>query len=1767
MLKRLSFILVVMLMVVITVQAQVDFKLYFANNIGELQNVSRLKGSNSGLKWTEVTDGMAAGNRSAMEEVKKMFKSTRQKTRADQELFWKMRDNNMLCFRINDGKNSGQYEVRLKSTFDGEGCLKKNVSNYFFINTDNHDDSLFIAVNRVGSKDTLHFRYDIFDWGNDRTLVFKLDSRRQKTGLEYQLEYVFRSLDGKKESTGIRTLQGTTFQSIYIPEDSTLKTVYFVSNGKKIELKDRSTLHGVNLSSRLNTLYLSPNFKLDKHKNRELTIFNMLGSGLFEQYDILYLEVLGEDGKSIPCTIDAKTGLPTGFAFNIAQVDDKGKYVAGGPEMKYLGYDADTKKHKLQTYGSACYIEVIAPDYYPRLYKCPGAYNPETKVLEKKYTNGKVQLVKRVNTEQGPEISNFKLYALKKLNDNIITRDDKKYREFSIVGYDLTNKPNSGSYMFAEDGGYQVEGKLVDGKPLEGGKYADIAISYSIPKAKTGAEAVATLKMEEGSNSVTLNAKSTDIINGNDYPPLTRSWYEMRWDLLGKLTTKDVNYKPRLTIGTNSYNQLPMLKRIEIDEAKKKEEGQKEAEDYVFNNNHIASLESNIIPGSGSGNVMNDGWVSILGKFAQMDIRTDKFPGIQFTVTPNIDLFREVIDLDILFSWASRQKKFTDDEGNDHLHAGQSARKNMKEQSRLKRFRVWNMGKSEEQGGWGTNGGFSTVNNSTTSMLDKEHWTQAQLDDIFKVESTKLGWGFSIDGHVNFGWQWGKKNQSGQNFALNALDVKGAFGYYIQRTDTIKSPKWLPIYLKFGWHVNATAEVSLQAGLKTFNFKENGAITRRQLGFFSYLTGVLKGGGGLMLKTFFSDADEPEAEREGEFFTGERGKWATRLFYFSAGIRAGAKAQLQFGATAFWGNPDIGERKGWDLGLSFLVIAAAELYMDLQLGPLLRFNPRFAGKISGFVAHPDNNSNPTIPLYPNYHGGKRAPSLASLQQDVRLLNAWRTATSATPEFPLSTCVMEGLNMLATPYFLGENSFVTVNNGTGSSSDENTLMEYTLPTTNGKIEKTSGQAVAVCDFVQQNHHVDRMGDNEVMVYEEMTRKTNADVATYDEEIDQGRYVQIVSAMRGSKEGSWLKYVVANDESVHDSKPVVAINVYSDDEDDHSSVGVSGDAACVWKRGQYVLPPYEEKSATAEENEKYRQQVVDSRLRAFEGDLVMSTFNGEQWSTPERILKLGKNDHLADYKVLMRNDSVLTAALVLPAGRDSMELRYYCKPSGEAVRYVGTDVLDPFGFSMDIIGGQPTIAILNRVDSANTDIYVKHIDMMGRYTGYGTDLSIARFNPKSVRILVDRDNARPDDFAVLWECEDVAIYRDGKASATDSTQTMLNCSRIYMRDNMAVTPYITLGCTADSTKLMGYDAYLDGTAVKVLYALTDQRNGKTYLMKDGIEFYDDFKYNVSYSRDAMINSDVIPVSLHIYNTGSTPITAIEGWVNDQEFLFDEDDDFFIDPYSSQTVTIDYLVDDNFNGLLKAHDVTATFEDYYQVKRASRLRAPARRSMKSDDEVTNYATGVSDIEVELLSQTIEGTKNTVYLELTDYDGLNDNETVHVGLYPSAIDDIPITSTAEVLLKASDFSLVGEDRKAHVELTVDGLEEEQQVEIRARVYNDRVLETMDSDDDISEAIVNNLSWYDNRQIVTLLPSELDIVTLLPVVKKDATQRKVSIEQTEHGVWLSGLETGDFVRIFDAAGLAVYQQSSPTSRLFVPIQQHGVYLLSTGQEIVKFSF
>ena len=1746
--KKVS--LLFLLLVSLTMQAQLDCELYFANNVGQVQRVSKITENDTELNWKLVSDGAYADNKHDVEEVQEMFKSKRQKTRDDQRLFWKMRDDNLLCFRINDGKGKyGEYEAKVM-TADKKHKKEMIVTGYFFVNTDHETDTLLITLNKKGCRaipaDTLHFKYYVYDWGNDRLALFKLDSRRQNTGLTYQLEYKMQNLERQKFSIGYRELSGKSFQSILVPNDSILTDVFLVSNGQRLRLKDDRLRKGANLSARLETLWMNTNFTLDKHVNRELTIFNMLGTGLFEKYDTLKLTVMGKNGPVEPTSFNEKTQLAGGFDFKIAEVDADGKYVNSGVQMAYVGYDKNNKKHKILTYGKPCYIEVYAPGCLPGLYKYAGAVDPKTNELNENRVTGTIYLTEGTTSASEPAISTQTIYVLKTTDEEKLD-GDTKYPVYAIASEDMGIKPSSGTYMFIANGGDEGK-KWLKEKGQYVTDYAEVSVAYSVPKNVNNGN-VATLVLEEkGSNETTkeLDKISLDVINGNDYPSFLRSWYTQRWNLAtlksgtsGDYVMKEkVEYKPRLTISGRRFNQMRYIRRQKLTLAQMKKEAEEKAKDYAFNKSKI-DPQYNGFQG-----------FSLLGQFAKLDLRADKFPGLEFWVAPTFEPLRGILEFDVNASIGLRHK-----EKEGKKTGGQLMRENLKEQDRLHRFK-WK--EIPSKNGW--NVGANLSNASKTSKVTKDFWVQSELDDIFKVETNKLGFGWAFDIHFGFGcklWNFlGSDDNSDQSWYLKGLDGFVSYGGYAAgRCDPFSASEiWNKMPVRLMFYGVATGQVQVGLGLKTYNFTKNGDVIHRSQGFFLNGKVEAKAGVGVELKARFFGNDQTTELEENQKHANLCQK-TNRALGISGGGRFGGKLQLAGGVVKLF------DRERWDKGASFMALFGAELYFDFRIGPVLRWNPRLSKADAFFKAWPDDDSNPTIPTYPNY---------PIKHDDNDYWKAPRRAAIVPPVFPLSNLLAEGLTYRATPYFMGENRLVMSRAETAGNPNSEHLKEFALPTAEGaQMTVSEGKDMKSNGHFEQNHHAAKEGPVEMVVYEEMTRDFDQAYLekdhTADEAMEHMRFMQIASSSRNSETGEWQKHVIAYDENLQDFKPVTAVNVIYKDEE---TVDVSYNAACLWKRGKFVLPDYADEDDTEEQNAEAKTLVENSDLRSFEGDLMLSLFDGTKWSAPESVLKLGKNDIMSDYQVVMSDGDVLAAAIVLPADKDQPELRYFSKKKGQAVMHTYTDVFNPISFSLDMVGTNPTIAILHRVDSANCDIFVKQVDMDGHYSELGTALTIARYNPQSVKIVVDKEaaDAYPTDFAVVWQCVDRIIRRDGKDIRTDSTQTMLNCSRMYMLDNITATPYITLGCTADSTQMSGYDVFLDGFQVKTLYTLTDVRNGNTYLMKDEVQFSDNFEYSISPSDETMTDEDYMPVALTIRNTGSTPITYIEGWLNEQQFYFNN---ILINPYSTQTLTVDYLLLDDYNGLMRAHDVTAVFEDKWSISKATRRRkAPISHSVKSDKTETDYAAGLSDLKCELLSQTINGTENKVYVELTDYDVLNEDETVHLGLYPDHMADVPICSTAEVLLKANDFISMGGERKAWAVLTVDGLTEAQDVELRARVYNDKVLAALGSEeDDIRDAIVDNLSWQENQRIITLLPVELDDVTGMPVVTDEQREHRIHVETTPDGIWVSGLEEGDHVRIFDAGARPCYQNRQPGSRLFVPIQEHGVYLLTAGKDVVKFIF
>ena len=248
--KRIFFLLLLAIGV-LSLQAQ-DFNLYFANNISDVSNLRSIRKSNQ-LNWQLVTNGALATNKVQVEGVKDMFASTAMKGREQQQQFWKMRDNTLLCFRINDGNNKGaSYEVHMYYN-DNQEFLYLCVSNYFFVNIPHKDDKVTIKVNKnvsgnVEKTDTTTFTYQVFDWNDDRLYTFQLDSKRQAENRSYLLEYTTKKENGQT-TTKTLELKNDKFQSFYVPDEELLTAVNLISNNngnqQKLKMDLNKILNGV----------------------------------------------------------------------------------------------------------------------------------------------------------------------------------------------------------------------------------------------------------------------------------------------------------------------------------------------------------------------------------------------------------------------------------------------------------------------------------------------------------------------------------------------------------------------------------------------------------------------------------------------------------------------------------------------------------------------------------------------------------------------------------------------------------------------------------------------------------------------------------------------------------------------------------------------------------------------------------------------------------------------------------------------------------------------------------------------------------------------------------------------------------------------------------------------------------------------------------------------------------------------------------------------------------------------------------------------------------------------------------------------------------------------------------------------------------------------------------------------------------------------------------------------------------------------------------
>lgn len=1768
--KSLSSLFLMMLTAT-SVTAQ-GFDLYFSNNVTDVEklNDETVEEYQNGLKWTKIERGTVNvyGNYVEAENVRKMFASTRMKTRADQQQFWRMRDHSLLCFRINDGSGtSGDYGVEADDSYGTK--LQLTVSKFFYSNIPLQDKPIQFKVWKIGEVgDTLRFKYESDDWNDNRLYIFQLDSKRQKSGENYTLEYDLSYADDNgelQEEKHYLDLKDKNFQSFYVDSDKELADIFLMAGStttpkegqKKLRLNLKRLITGVSPYNKYYNLTLTTRFTLDKHENRELVNFNWIGSGLYERFDTLYVKLKKPNGDDIRSA-----------RMNVVQVDNDGNEVLGGAPVSYFGWDERLKVHKVITNGNPAYIEILPPknnnSFFPTVLKYRGATDPLTNIVDEERCSAEMMAVMG-NVNYADFAISSQLFRGLHDEKKIVMYRGQEHALVTLEEYNLTGRAITDQVRFSSDG-CQEGLKLFKGNLIE--KYGELLLTFST--AKNGAKAL------RRAMASTPELKVYDVDNGNallqtiqpqvgasgvSLSKFERDYYEVGYDLTE--LTVDKTCRLKLMSAGKTYDKLPYFNRFIYN----RDDGENDAK--AAGTELCRGIIDGDKPKAGDADTEAKAeWAIPINFRWESPVK-----GLYINTSIYYSISRKCLDYKICAEYKNKSKD-TDDQGNPDGSKVSKMREDFdtyrkwdkfgsywNEEERKHDFSKYNEWKSDQD----NDRGFSGSLVSEPGQQKLENWVFSEFDDIFSLPVPGLSatGGLKIAGSIT---KLGKEKDKNGNAAEGAnaiptisdvtLYFKLAYGAFISNPLKAIGGKYLGAvggflekYANF-LTISALAEASLEitAGYKNWQANDLGYSSKSAHSIL--VQAMLKARGGVC-----AEVHTPP----------------NPVLHLGAGVRAGAKLGLGYG---FCTNFD-----HFDLGGVFIGLLGVEAFAYVRS---LAGTAQAAAEahVGDRILFPNNdNTNPFHPKYPwwaavvepasapQYSDFWQSPSLTATS-NTAAASATDNNTDGDKDNKYGHVIVDNVPSTANPHFLDEHTIVYDAPATGD--DINSAHIALLDTKTNTVQRLSKEGVKA-----SGHMRSKNSTHEVVVYEEMTRPITADdlKAGDASATELAREQSIVAQVRDNDTDfieyqpgyeAWHRSVVcAATGDVVNCKPVV-----TQQED--------GRAACIWQQG-HILPissksqklfaPRMKAEGTEDDNDAMFDAAYTS---AMNGHLMLSVFDGGKWSDPVKLFELNETNVAKQYDLVMRDDTVLVGMNMTHNFYDdekrSNQFTYASIPFETMEPTYVEEHLHPMRFFINRVGDHALIALLYEKNDTLSDIYVKALNMNGKASGVGgNDLGANFCSPNLVKIICDRESVVLSDCAILWAEMSNTVHGDqGTAEHNGDARMILNASRISLEPSICVTSPITMGAETEGRLMQDFDGFLDDQHIKVVYSLRDLEEKKTTVIMANERYFDNsFIFDVDYTKGALMGSSTLPITVSICNTGTSAIRNVIPTINGQTFTLD---DSWVQPLSQRDFVVEYPIGEDFNGYLEASvDV-----EYQNVFRAEQHALNPRRSLRrqSANVVKSGRASLEDIELRVLGQDIENGVNTFAVELIDHSprGLRADNVIHVGIFSQPSPSSLISDEAETLVRASDFELFGGVRKAYAKVTLQGI-----AETTNGFLNCHILDESVTDPDANN-YVENRRYSENVHYVYLQPSNnpTDINPVRFNENKNALDIKVSRE--EGGVRITGLPVSDDhktyrIRVFGSDGMLRYGTVSQSSTLFVPLNKHDVYLLSTGKDVLKFNY
>jgi hypothetical protein len=892
-----------------------DFKLYYAKNVTDVthftDNVDELAKQ---LDWKEVLNNAIDGNQVEAYNLVQMLGSTRMKGLNDQRQFWRMRDHALLCFRINDGAGkTGAYSVDVDYGPDANGePLHKTIttSKYFFANMPLQVKDIKIKVWSKRDKKAEHaitFTYSNYGWNDENLYLFQLDQKRQSTGDTYKMEYVTSYLDDKGETQAKSTIlevRETMFQSFYVPDGHTLSEVYFLTgnerDGDVKMLLNMADLHpGIDLDYRLDTPTLTTTFQLDKHEDREMVNFNWLGTGEFEKYDTLYLKLFNQRAVNI----DQAT-------IHIHRVDDNGMKV-DDPDLRYLGYDAVSRQHKILTHGHAAYIEILAPGCLPTLFRYKGAAHAGSKIVSEDLCSAKLTL--RAGNVAADQIAISDQY-LRYLNDLhvAVARNDKDYTVCTIKEYDMAAKTAVDTLCYMDNGGNDYP-KLFNNNIID--RFAELEVVFSSPKGGTNPSCQLTATELSNNQRHTSNNQKVTVVSAAEFDRFDRDYFFLSMSLVDVVPR---NSACSLSLQTKNvaYTQFPKVLNVYFDSEEEKKKAETRTEESTKTEDP-------------SKNVARADQETKMGLSFPPTFKFE-FGPMKMSTGMTIDITKQVVNFFISGSINSN-----DDKADDPKDKYQDARKNAKGMAN------WNYKSipGEKDPVTGKPGKSKGSYSFTESKLKYDDWVLQESGSIFDVAATHIG--FYYGGGFKIALQAPLFHFSRTQVQEATLFAEGGVGFIWSpkstggaMADIIDGLSFIGLAPDVGFVLDANAK--LTAGLKSFDNKMESKMSAKNMGLFTDLTFSTRLGAWLGIRT-------PQ----------------TCLGGFKVGFRAGAKAAISAGLAVPLDASD------WGGGGRYMMLGIVELYAQLR-ALFFHWNASIYARVGKQWLFPDAATNPYHKDFPHW---------------------------------------------------------------------------------------------------------------------------------------------------------------------------------------------------------------------------------------------------------------------------------------------------------------------------------------------------------------------------------------------------------------------------------------------------------------------------------------------------------------------------------------------------------------------------------------------------------------------------------------------------------------------------------------------------------------------------------------------------------------------------------------------------------------------------------